>query len=80
MTLKMYVARKKWALEEIFVYVTHSKKHVPEEGKSIDHMEVSLSFVGELSEEEEGRLLDIAKKCPVHKTLVNGVNFAVKKK
>jgi putative redox protein len=81
MTLKLYAERKKWDLREVFVYTSHVKKHSDELGIDLekptylDHIEKKLRFVGSLSDEQIARLKDIASKCPVHRTLVAGVNF-----
>jgi len=77
MTLKMYAQRKKWDLQEVFVYVSHSKKHVQdmesEKPIYLDHISKKLKFVGDLTEEQKTRLKEIASKCPVHKTLLSEV-------
>ncbi|WBX77166.1 bifunctional alpha/beta hydrolase/OsmC family protein [Tenacibaculum ovolyticum] len=81
MTLKMYAERKKWDLKEVFVYVTHSKKHSDDLGINLekptflDHIDKKLKFVGNLDEKQINRLKQIASKCPVHKTLENKVIF-----
>lgn len=75
MTLRMYADRKKWKLEEVDVYLDHSKDYAedcknPEEKKSkIDVMERKIVLKGDLDEKQRQRLLEIANKCPVHKTL-----------
>jgi putative redox protein len=75
MTLKLYAERKKWPLEEVYVYLTHDKRHVDDcedcSGKTgkIDHIKKKLEFVGDLTEEQKSRLTEIAALCPVHKTL-----------
>ncbi len=75
MTLKLYARRKKWDLQEVFVYLTHSKKQIQEGDKktSLDHIQKKLKFVGNLSNEQKERLKEIAAKCPVHKTLTNDI-------
>lgn len=81
MTLKMYANRKGWDLQEVYVYVTYSKKHGVdmdvESGKKgyMDHIIKKLKFVGELSEEQKDRLKEISSRCPVHKTLSREVVF-----
>ncbi|MCH2196461.1 bifunctional alpha/beta hydrolase/OsmC family protein [Kordia sp.] len=81
MTLKMYANRKGWDLEEVFVYISHSKKKNKELGielekpTRIDFITKKLKFVGDLSDEQKQRLKEIAAKCPVHKTLANQVVF-----
>ena len=81
MTLKMYAQRKKWDLQEVYVYTTHSKKHSDDLGPDqhpsgfMDHISKKLKFVGELDQKQKQRLSEIASKCPVHKTLTSGVIF-----
>ncbi len=79
-TLRMYADRKEWPLEEAIVHLTHEKIHAEDcahcdtsEGK-IDRIERELELVGELSTEQRDRLLDIANKCPVHRTLHSEVD------
>lgn len=67
MTLKLYAERKNWDLQEVYTYVTHSKEKV--DGKSIDVFSKTLEFAGNLDENQQERLREIAAKCPVHKTL-----------
>lgn len=81
MTLKMYANRKGWDLQEVFVYISHSKKKNTELGiemekpTRIDFITKKLKFVGDLSDEQKQRLKEIAAKCPVHKTLASQVVF-----
>jgi len=81
MTLKMYAARKKWDLQEVFVYISHSKKHSDELELDIekpgymDLISKKLEFVGDLDESQKQRLMEIASRCPVHKTLAREVVF-----
>jgi putative redox protein len=75
MTLKMYAERKKWDLQEVFVYITYSKKHSDdleidvEKPTRFDHLQKKLKLIGDLDEKQRSRLKEIASKCPVHKTL-----------
>lgn len=75
MTLRLYADRKKWKLEEVDVYLDHSKAYAedcehPEDKKSkIDVMERKIVLKGALEDQQRQRLLEIANKCPVHKTL-----------
>jgi len=81
MTLKLYAQRKKWDLQEVFVYLTHSKKHVQdmdtENSKPtyLDHLSKKLKFVGDLTDEQKQRLKEIASRCPVHRTLIGQVEI-----
>ncbi|WP_100258866.1 bifunctional alpha/beta hydrolase/OsmC family protein [Qipengyuania seohaensis] len=78
MTMKMYADRKKWPLEGVSVHVTHERKHEEEcdhveamqEGKQMQALNRVISIRGDaLDDEQRARLLEIADKCPVHRTL-----------
>lgn len=83
MTLKMYANRKKWDLKEVFVYLTHSKKHVEDmdeesgatKSSFLDHLSKKLKFVGDLTDEQKLRLKEIASRCPVHRTLEGDIQI-----
>ena len=75
MTLRMYADRKKWPLKEVRVHLQHKKDYAQdcqdceEKEEKIDHIERSLELIGDLDETQCKRLLEIADRCPVHKTL-----------
>ncbi|MDN3491210.1 bifunctional alpha/beta hydrolase/OsmC family protein [Winogradskyella bathintestinalis] len=81
MTLKMYAERKQWDLKEVFVYISHSRKHsddlqlVLDKPKYMDHINKKLKFVGNLDAKQIERLKEIASRCPVHKTIASEVIF-----
>lgn len=81
MTLKMYAGRKGWDLREVTVHVSHAKTHGEDclacESKNgkIDSFSREVEIVGELNDEQRSRLLEIADKCPVHKTLESSSNI-----
>lgn len=82
MTLRMYADRKDWSLEETTVRLSHDKIHAEdcehcetEEGR-VDHIDREIEVKGDLSETQRERLLEIANKCPVHRTLHSEVNIA----
>jgi putative redox protein len=66
MTLQLYAERKGWTLPPFQVEVAHSFV-APR-----DRFDRRILFSGELSAEQQGRLLEIADKCPVHRTLIRG--------
>ncbi|ADM09812.1 hypothetical protein PB2503_08784 [Parvularcula bermudensis HTCC2503] len=78
MTLRMYAERKQLPLERASCVVSHAKVHAkeadPDEGpmQKIDEFTRRIRLDGDLSDEARGRLLEIADKCPVHRTLEAG--------
>jgi putative redox protein len=66
MTIRMYANQKKWPVEKISVALTH---HKDEDKKDI--ITRAISVTGALDETQRQRLLEIANKCPVHRTLEN---------
>ena len=86
MTLQMYARRKKLPLEKAVVRMTHEKVHADDcghcesaEGK-IDLVVREIELLGELNAEQRQRLLEIAERCPVHKTLHSEVDIISKLK
>ena len=81
MTLRMYADRKGGDLEEVQVHLEQSRVYAKdcEECESeegfVHVIEKKLKFVGELTEEQIQRLLEISDKCPVHKTLTNEIKI-----
>ena len=80
-TVTLYAQRKSWPLQEVITRLRHSRIHVTDcaecetkEGK-IDRIELDIEFVGPLSSEQRSKLLEIAKKCPVHRTLTSETNI-----
>lgn len=75
MTVRMYADRKKWPLEKVAVRLKHDKIHAEDcaecettAGK-IDRIDRQLVFTGALDDAQRQKLLEIADKCPVHRTL-----------
>ena len=79
MTLKMYAQRKEWDLHEVYVYISHSKKHARElelkveKTGFLDFIDIKLKLIGDLDDSQREKLLQISAKCPVHKTLQSEV-------
>ena len=72
MTIRMYARRKGWPLAGVSVDIMHAKEHgadAEKPGEKVDHFERVIHLTGDLSEEQRARLLEIADKCPVHRTL-----------
>ncbi|HMO10193.1 MAG TPA: OsmC family protein [Actinotalea sp.] len=76
-TLRLYADRKGWPVETIGVVVGHEKVTVTVDDRPTrrDRFSVDLSFTGELSDEQRARLVEIAERCPVHRTLAHGAAF-----
>lgn len=78
-TLRMYANLKKWPLERVSVRLRHERIHAEDckscetkEGK-IDRIERDIAIEGPLDDAQRARLLEIADKCPVHRTLMSEV-------
>jgi len=68
MTLRMYVERKQWSVENIAVKVSHKKLQFSElPPKDVFTREITIT--GDVDEAQRARMIVIANKCPVHKTL-----------
>ncbi|MBE0414139.1 bifunctional alpha/beta hydrolase/OsmC family protein [Yoonia sp.] len=80
MTVRMYARRKGWRLAGICVDVTHAKTHAEDAaaGTQVDHFERVIHLDGDLTDDQRARLLDIADKCPVHRTLEQASTITTK--
>ena len=81
MTVSLYARRKQWPLEAVTVKLRHAKVHAADcedcetKGGMLDRIERDVQLHGDLSEEQRTRLLEIANKCPVHKTLTSKIDI-----
>jgi putative redox protein len=79
MTLRMYADRKRWPLWEVRTALSHTKsyaadcEHCEQHGAMVDRIDRQITLSGELSEEQRSRLLQIADRCPVHRTLTSKI-------
>jgi putative redox protein len=81
MTVALYARRKGWSLDGVTVRLRHSRIHASDcaecetkEGM-LDRIERELSLDGALTGEQRTRLLDIANRCPVHRTLKSEISI-----
>jgi len=81
MTVGLYARRKQWPLENITVSLRHSRIHAKDceecetkEGM-LDRIEVEVDLTGSLTPEQHAKLMEIAAKCPVHRTLTSEINI-----
>lgn len=84
MTVQMYVRRKGWNLENIEVHTSYSKSHAEDcencesDSSKIDTFHRDIKLTGNLEEKQINRILQIADKCPVHRTLHNKTQVITK--
>lgn len=75
MTVRMYANRKNWPLEEIEVILAHTREHAQDcedcidKPVQVDVLSQTVRLEGELDTSQRARLMEIADRCPVHKTL-----------
>jgi putative redox protein len=76
MTLRLYANRKKWPLESVSVELRHDRAHAHDSRDceagpcQIERIERIVHLDGPLSDEQRHRLVEIAERCPVHRTLM----------
>jgi putative redox protein len=81
MTIGYYARTRKWPLEKIVITLRHTKIHASDcaecetkEGK-IDRIEREIQLSGALSDEQRKKLMEMADRCPVHRTLTSEINI-----
>jgi putative redox protein len=81
MTLRIYAERKGWPLDRAEVRLTHEKIHARDcadcetrEGR-VDRIDRRLTLHGPLAADQREKLLEIADKCPVHRTLTGEIKI-----
>lgn len=81
MTLQMYAKRKQWPLEKVEVRLRYSRIHAEDcqtcetVRGTVDRIERIISLTGELTGEQRTALLEIARRCPVHRTLTSEISI-----
>lgn len=75
MTIRMYAERKHWPLERVEVRLIHRRLHADTGHHklgtgTVDEIVRELQLIGPLSPDQRSRLVDMAERCPVHRTLV----------
>jgi uncharacterized OsmC-like protein len=84
MTVGFYARRKQWPLENIVVSLRHSRIYARDceecetkEGM-LDRIDVEIELTGSLTAEQHAKLMEIAGKCPVHRTLTSEINIRLR--
>lgn len=78
MTVLLYAGRKGWPVESVSVELSHERDHVDdcenceEPGHMIETIRRYILVKGSLDESQRQRILEVAKRCPIHKTLASG--------
>ncbi|NGP89744.1 OsmC family protein [Fodinibius halophilus] len=81
MTVKMYANRKGWEVDDMYMELRHNKRHdedcenCDDPKSKIDVIEKELIIEGDFTQKQLDRMLDISKKCPVHRTLMSDMKI-----
>ena len=82
MTIALYARTKKWPLEPVVIRLTHSRVYakacldcVVRDDTLLDRINTEVTLSGALSAEQQRRLMEIAHKCPVHRTLNSQIDI-----
>jgi putative redox protein len=82
MTLGVYARRKRWPLEGVRVRLRHSRVHAADcegcesaSGAMLDRIDEEIELAGPLDAAQRERLLEIAGRCPVHRTLTGKIEI-----
>ena len=84
MTIALYARRKQWPLTGVTIRLRYSRVHATDcaecETKQglLDRIERDIALDGDLTEEQRTRAVEIADKCPVHRTLTSEINIRTK--
>ncbi len=79
MTVHMYATRKQWPLEQVIVRLRHERRYAQDcadcekPDALLDHIDRAIELVGTLDDAQRARLLEIADRCPVHRTLTSKI-------
>lgn len=81
MTVRMYAERKQWPLRSVQVRLAYARIHAEDcadcdtKDGMVDRIDTEVSLSGDLSDDQRQRLMEIANRCPVHRTLVSEIQI-----
>jgi putative redox protein len=84
MTAGLYARRNKWPLENVTVLLWHSRIYAKDceecdtKNGMLDRIDVEVELTGSLTAEQQAKLMEIAAKCPVHRTLTSEINIRLR--
>jgi len=84
MTLRLYANRKDWPLNDVKITLRHSRQHMIDcedcdaKPRQLDLIEREIEILGDLDADQRSRLMEIADRCPVHRTLTGTLNITSK--
>lgn len=83
-TVRMYADRKGWPLESVVARLNHKRIRASEceqcktKVGRVDHIDLEVDIIGPLDEAQRTQLAQIVHRCPVHRTLHDEIDIAVK--
>ncbi len=81
MTIALYARRQGWRLEGVTVRLHHSRIHAEDcadcdtKAGLLDRIDLEIAVAGDLTDEQRAKALEIAGKCPVHRTLTSEIDI-----
>ena len=82
MTIALYARTKKWPLETVVIRLSHSRVYardcadcVVRDDTMLDRIDTKVELSGALTAEQHGKLMEVAHKCPVHRTLKSEIEI-----
>ena len=84
MTIGLYARRNRMPLENITVSLSHSRIYAADCGECetkegmLDRIDVEVELTGSLTAEQHAKLMQVASRCPVHRTLTSEINIRLR--
>ena len=82
MTIALYARTRKWPLETVVIRLTHSRIYARDcadcmvrDDTMLDRINTEVQLTGALTTEQERKLMEVAHKCPVHRTLMSQIDI-----